>query len=68
MNHHNLYILNHSLIIMKKAKEESKIYTTISITYEVWKKLTLLKDIGDTYDDVIDKLIREHKKYKSRIF
>ena len=35
--------------------------TLIQISTETWKKLNSLKDVGDSFDDVIKRLIEEQK-------
>jgi len=39
--------------------------TTISIAKTTWKKLSALKEVGESMNDVVVRLIKEHEESKS---
>lgn len=38
--------------------------TTITISRETWKELHMRKDLGESFDDVVDDLLEKAKKYE----
>ncbi|MCK4251765.1 hypothetical protein KAX97_09965 [candidate division WOR-3 bacterium] len=35
--------------------------TSIQISEDMWRKLQAMKEVGDTFDDVIDRIIRRNQ-------
>lgn len=38
--------------------------TTITITRETWKELHMRKDLGESFEDVVEDLLEKAKKYE----
>ncbi len=53
-----------NIVNMLSPYMSQKVDKRIPVSEEIWKKLGDLKGAGETYDDLLEKMIQDHNKMK----